>query len=532
MIDLDVTRVQDTAWIETETGWIMLEKTEDAWTGEGLRLYCTRDDGALRIAIAAPHVEVKRIKLIWRHGIQGRISVYGDHWERGYGDLEWRGIVPERIMPWYAMIHDGDETVGIGVRTGGNSFCHWQLNERSATLIADVRCGPAGVRLGDRVLQVADVVQYRSRENETPFHAAKSFAKRMCALPLLPALPVYGGNNWYCRFGDIDPQDVMEDAKFLSGLADGLTNRPYMVIDDGWQLHSGDNGFNGGPWVGNRKFPDMAKLARDIEEAGAIPGIWIRPLLTRESLPATWTNDTESGAVLDPSIPEALEHIGNMFRTLNRWGYRLIKHDFSTFDLLGLWGPDIKGNAAAYPFADRSRTSGEIVKQLYQTIKDASGDSLIMGCNTIGHLAAGLVHIQRTGDDTSGAGWERTRRMGINTLAFRMHQHDTFYSHDADCVAITPGTPWSYAAQWLDLVSRSGTPLFLSAKPGTLTEEQLLAVQAAFRIASEPQIDAVPLDWLHTTCPATWQYDDQAITYDWYTDEGIRSIDKDNVWWV
>ena len=46
------------------------------------------------------------------------------------------------------------------------------------------------------------------------------------------------------------------------------------------------------------------------------------------------------------------------------------------------------------------------------------------------------MHLNRTGDDTSGRIWERTRRMGVNTLAFRLPQHNTFYHIDADCVGI------------------------------------------------------------------------------------------------
>ena len=86
----------------------------------------------------------------------------------------------------------------------------------------------------------------------------------------------------------------------------------------------------------------------------------------------------------------------------------------------------------------------------------------MLGCNVVGHLAAGLVHAQRTGDDTSGRGWERTRRMGVNTLAFRLAYHRRFCTLDADCVANTPLTDWSKNRQFLDLIARSGTALFVS----------------------------------------------------------------------
>jgi hypothetical protein len=40
----------------------------------------------------------------------------------------------------------------------------------------------------------------------------------------------------------------------------------------------------------------------------------------------------------------------------------------------------------------------------------------------VGHLAAGLTHAQRTGDDTLGRAWDRTRRVGVNTLPFHPEQ--------------------------------------------------------------------------------------------------------------
>lgn len=88
-------------------------------------------------------------------------------------------------------------------------------------------------------------------------------------------------------------------------------------------------------------------------------------------------------------------------------------------------------------FADRTLTNAEIILRLYRTLRAAAGDTLLLGCNTVGHLGAGLFEIQRTGDDTSGRVWERTRRMGVNTLAFRLPQHGTFFASDPDCAAHT-----------------------------------------------------------------------------------------------
>ena len=36
------------------------------------------------------------------------------------------------------------------------------------------------------------------------------------------------------------------------------------------------------------------------------------------------------------------------------------------------------------------------------------------------------MHLNRTGDDTSGRIWSVPDEMGVNTLAFRLPQHNTF----------------------------------------------------------------------------------------------------------
>jgi alpha-galactosidase len=149
-------------------------------------------------------------------------------------------------------------------------------------------------------------------------------------------------------------------------------------------------------------------------------------------------------------------------------------------------------------------------------MRAAAGQSYLIGCNTIGHLGAGLFELQRTGDDTSGREWERTRKMGINTLAFRSPQHDTFFAADADCVGLTRDVPWELNSQWLALLARSGTPLFVSADPAVLGPQQKRALSESFALAAQPRPTAEPLDWLDSTCPAQWLLDGEQVAFDWY----------------
>ena len=208
-------------------------------------------------------------------------------------------------------------------------------------------------------------------------------------------------------------------------------------------------------------------------------------------------------------------------------GYELIKHDYTTFELFGRWGFQMDAQPAVpgWNFHDRTKTSAEIVRELYTDIRRAAGDAMLIGCNTIGHLAAGLFEIQRTGDDTSGKEWERTRRMGVNTLAYRLPQHGAFFVMDGDCVPITTATPWEKNKQWLDLIARSGTALFVSPEPRAIGPEQRQALKEAFEVAASKPTGARSRDWQLSTTPADWEFQTQhgggeRKQYDWYSPSG------------
>ncbi len=522
--------------IQTEAGWKNMQRHGTGrWSGGGAELAVIAGRQASIVELEAPDSAVRRIKLRWNYRPAGHLVVLGDHWERGYGDLEWRGIVPERVMPWYFLAYDGKRTFGLGMKTGANAFGYWQLDTEGVTFTADVTSGGHGVMLGQRKLTVTELLNFQGLEGESAFSAARRFCSMMCERPVLPPQPVYGGNNWYYAYGNSTHREIVEDSKFMSSLSGHASNRPFMVIDDGWQMASGGGACNGGPWQGNRMFPDMAGLAGEMKEIGVKPGIWCRPLLTSEEVPAEWVRyQAGGGQVLDPSMPDVLQYVRESVERMAGWGYDLIKHDFTTFDLLGQWGFQMKSRPHALPhgFRDCSRTTAEITLALYRTIAEASGNSLLIGCNTFSHLSAGLFEIQRTGDDTSGKWWERTRYMGVNTLAFRMPQHGTFYSHDADCIGITKDVPWAMNRQWLELLAASGTPLFVSADPKIVTKEQETELRAAFELAADPLPPGEPLDWMDTTCPRRWLLDGTEVEYNFNGISEELVEEKDNGWWL
>lgn len=518
----------------TDTGVYKLERTGDnEYSSDGIAVEFAIEGSVMSVHLAAPSESVHFLNLRWHGGFPTGCRVFGDHWERGYGDLEWRGIVPERVMPWFFIAWDGKTASGYGVKTGASSFCLWRADSEGISLRIDVRSGSEGVMLGDRILNAAEIVSLGGLDNESPFRFAGRFCRKLCDAPRLPDHPVYGANDWYYAYGDSTHETILRDADMLVSLSPGTSNRPYMVVDAGWAQLAGiwAEAVNGTKWDhGNKRFPDMPGLADQIKQKGARPGIWIRPLaVPADCNPALlldgarYMNPLTAAPILDPSISDNLSKIEEDMRTLNSWGYRMIKHDFTSFDILGRWGFEMSADLTnpGWHFADRSKTTAEIVVGMYKAIRRGAGDSLIIGCNTFGHLAAGLVELQRTGDDTSGMEWERTRKMGVNTLAFRMPHHQAFYLSDADCVGLTQKVPWDLNRQWLDVLSRSGTPLFVSAEPAAVGSDQRSALKAAYEHASKPQPFGEPLDWMDTTCPSHWRFGDETVEYNWIPDSGI-----------
>ena len=291
-----------------------------------------------------------------------------------------------------------------------------------------------------------------------------------------------------------------------------------MVIDDCWSPN-----MTCGPWDrGNEKFPDMARLAREMKDLGVKPGIWIRSLY--DDSPFIKGGHTIPGKdkTLDPTDPAVLSYVAETVKRIKDWGFGLLKHDYSSVDVFGDWGSGYRPMNVSDKrrFMNNTVTTAEAVKALYKTIFDAAGGMIVLGCNCVNHLVVGYAHINRVGDDTSGVYWERTRKMGINCLAFRLCQDESFFKIDADCVGLTANVPWEKNRQWLELLSKSGTPLFVSAKIDDTNEAIKEDLRRAFALSAVQKTGCEPLDWMNNTTPAVWKFGTEIRSFDWDEDFG------------
>ncbi|MBE6787484.1 MAG: alpha-galactosidase, partial [Ruminococcaceae bacterium] len=376
----------------------------------------------LKLFVSAKTEKPKFILLRWNYKTAEEVKVFGDKWERSYADLFWSSINPELFMPWYFFVSSKRETTGIGVEVGAHSFVSFEYDSSGVSAWVDVRCGAQGVWLDGRELLACTFVN-ESYTGISSFAAAKLFCNLMSPNPKLPDHIVYGSNNWYYAYGKSSREDILRDSEFLANLSEGLKNRPYMVIDDGWSLNLTD-----GPWLPNDTFGDMKTLANEMRKKGVRPGIWVRLLANSElsNKNPKWQLKRECQTYtppLDPSHPEVQEYLRQVLRSIKEWGFELLKHDYSTCDLFEGFGFNLNGsitNEENWTFFDNKKTSAEITLDFYRLIREECQDMVVISCDTIPHLSAGIFELCRIGDDTSGKSWSRTRALGVNSLAFRL----------------------------------------------------------------------------------------------------------------
>lgn len=476
------------------------------------------------VNLHAPVVPVQRLHLRWRRSVPQQAVVLGDAWERSYGELAWLPLTADRPLPWYMLLHHNGATTGAGVKTGAAAFAFWQVDNDGISLWLDVRNGGNGVLLGKRNLRLATLIQHESADGQSAWQAAQALCRRMAADARLPAVRrksntsvIFGSNDWYYAHGRNTSDGILRDADLVARLAPRGAAQPVTVIDDGYKDPT--------------RFPSMSRLAEQIRSRNVMPGIWVRPLRAPADAPqgmllpdARWGKGScgKGALAYDLTVPEGLQAVLATMKQACDWGYDFIKHDFSTWEMLGQWGFQMGASPTlpGWHFNNHSQTNAEIVAAFYREIRNACGeDRLILGCNTIGHLAVGIFDAQRTGDDVSSGEWDRTRRMGVNTLAFRLPQHRSFFTLDPDCVPVTVEVPWEKTKQWLNAVADSGTVLLISPQAEATGQEQQEAIREAFaRCVSGASSE--PLDWLTSCTPDTWRSSTAERHYSWLEPDG------------
>ena len=90
--------------------------------------------------------------------------------------------------------------------------------------------------------------------------------------------PVYGWCSWYDLTTKITAEHVLNVTKTINDNPNTF-GKGIVQIDDGYQKMDGD-------WSANKKFPmGMAAVAKQVRDAGCIPGVWFAPLMINPDHP-------------------------------------------------------------------------------------------------------------------------------------------------------------------------------------------------------------------------------------------------------
>lgn len=485
---------------------------------------CTIQEGCARITVFPSGSPVRFLKLRFRGDLSFVDAVCGDQWARSTGEenpIHWCSMMAHRRLPWFCYLRAGSQIACYGVKTGPNCFAFWQADTHGLTLFLNLMAGSCGADLREPLV-ACEIVERFSTEGESPYQTAKAFAGLMCTDPVLPKEPVFGVNNWYWAYGNITHDSVMEETDYLMEMSRDTHHRPYMVIDDGWQYNRTltTPAYIGGPWYSGTHFGDMAQTAAAIREKGAKPGIWFRPLLTLGRIPVDACLARDSGGqVMDPTHPYTLQRIREDAARIHGWGFQLLKHDFTTNDLLGLGLVTDKNYGVRIMSEDRklydtTRPLAAVIKDIYHAVQDGMGSDDVIGCCTIGHLVAGIHSIQRVGGDTSGRSFEWTVRNGINSM-MRLPQNDSFYRIDPDCAAFTEKVPAEINLDFLEMCALTGVTALASVTPGILTKEQLARIQKIYQLADRDETRYGIVNFEKTALPEIFEQNGHRREFNW-----------------
>jgi len=344
--------------------------------------------------------------------------------------------------------------------------------------------------------------------------------------------PVTGWNSWDYYGASVSMDDIRAEMAAIkaSSLADRVT---HIVVDMGWWTDWGEN-------IPNRRFPaSFRAIAREIKEAGFVPGIWHAPLLAspwsrigrhRQDL---FLQDPAGGAamvgeqgVLDWSHPEVLEGLQTLFSSLRKAGFRYFKLDY------------IYPQAVRQPGQRYDATEGPlgIIRRGLRVIREAVGeDSYLLNCGAPPECALGIADASRVSSDIHTFWshiWHNSRE-----IACHLWEQGNLWNVDPDFAVVRcsrttndpfpqylyrrrewqdrndfwmagPEASFDELKVWLTVVHMTGGDVFFSDSMARLNPTGIAALE---KLLPRVEESARPLDLFVSPFPRFWLATSQGV---------------------
>jgi alpha-galactosidase len=341
-------------------------------------------------------------------------------------------------------------TLVLGFVTARRQWTQVRLDAGRCAIEAVAFADGAPLRPGETIWSERLLVEVAGDAAEAFDRYAGALAREMGAR--VPAASPAGWCSWYYYFTQVTEEDVRKNLRFLQEHCEQLPVQ-YVQIDDGYQANIGD-------WTTTtEKFPrGMGPLAREIRDAGFVPGLWLAPLLAGETSRLfaqhpDWVIRDDDGKPalamrnwnqqcygLDCTNPQVERWLRDLFREVTEgWGYEYVKIDF------------LYGGALAGHRHDKHASRIEAYRRGLAAIRAGVGERFVLGCGALMGPSVGLIDAQRIGPDV--APWWRFRRErmqrgrgrpviggepstenALRNIFTRAWMHGRLWANDPDCL--------------------------------------------------------------------------------------------------
>ena len=312
--------------------------------------------------------------------------------------------------------------------------------------------------------------------------------------------PPSGWCTWYYYYNRINEAEVRSNAKWIAGhLKDFGAN--YVQIDDGWQGTGRREGQRDWTTVNQQRFPGgMAALAAEIKSLGLEPGLWLAPHGQSNPLvisnhpnvyllkpDGTTASDTWEGKYLvDPTTPESLAYLKDLFTQLSGWGYDYFKIDGQPIVV------DEYGAKQAF-MKNPSAGAGESYRHTLAAIRSAIGPQrYLLGCWGTPREGAGIMNGSRTGGDVV-LGWGGFQVALRPTMEF-YYLHNIVWYADPDVLLVRSPLTLDQARVWATLEGLTGQALMSSDRLPDLSPERVELLRRVYPAADIRPLDLFPSD--------------------------------------
>jgi alpha-galactosidase len=324
--------------------------------------------------------------------------------------------------------------------------------------------------------------------------------------------PPVGWCSWYQYFDRMNEGDLSRNVAWIEAHRETV-RLPWILVDDGFEPVVGDWDLRKGG------FPqDLRKVSDRIRASGSRPAVWLAPFVAhpRSRLAAVhpeWLLRTRPGWpvhvgfawntfawALDASRPEVVEWTADVVRrACGEWGFEYLKLDF-------LYAGALSGQRF-----DRHVTRAQSLRRALVAMREAAGESSLLGCGCPIGSGIGIFESMRIGADVA-PDWHPAYlglsapfraepempavRTALRNAITRAPLHTDWWVNDPDCLLLRESKGGRAAA------SDCGAPSNLSqAEARTLASVVAMTGGSVMDSDDLPSLPADRLAWLQQILP-------------------------------